>query len=98
MVHCTNPPGSLDDMVNLLRKGDVLAHVFMGKGSTVIDPNGCVSKAVQAAHERGVLMDAANANAHFAFSVAEQALKNTFILISSAQTNYYSLYLQTKLL
>ena len=88
MVHCTNPPGSLDDMVNLLRKGDVLAHVFMGKGSTVIDPNGCVSKAVQAAHERGVLMDAANANAHFAFSVAEQALNEHFYpdIISTDQT------------
>lgn len=88
MVHCTNPPGQLDDMVRLLRKGDVLSHVFMGKGSTILDENQKVSRTVHEARKRGVLMDAANANAHFAFFVAKQALKEGFKpdIISTDQT------------
>lgn len=93
MVHCTNPPGELDDLVNLLRKGDVLTHTYMGKASTIINEKGEVSKAVRAARERGVIMDVANANAHFAFSVAEAALKDNFKpdIISTDQT-FNSLY------
>lgn len=88
MVHCTNPPGELDDMVGLLRKGDVLSHIFMGKGNTILNRDGNVSSAVRKARERGVLMDAANANAHFAFFVAERALLGGFPpdIISTDQT------------
>lgn len=78
MVHCTNPPGKMDELVNLLRKGDVLTHAFMGKGDTILDESGHVSKATKEARERGVLMDVANANSHFAFFVAEAALKDGF--------------------
>ncbi|MEN6383786.1 MAG: metallo-dependent hydrolase [Phycisphaerales bacterium] len=78
-VHSTDPLAPMEEVVRLLRKGDILVHCFHGTGSTILDENGQVLDAVREAQERGVVMDAANGRNHWAFSVAESALQQGFI-------------------
>lgn len=37
VVHTTNPPGKAKDIAELLRPGDVYAHVYQGKGESVVE-------------------------------------------------------------
>lgn len=78
MVHCTNPPGTMEELVDCLRPGDVLTHMYMDRGSTILDERGHIKKEVAAARERGVLFEAADGKAHFSFPVAEAAFKEGF--------------------
>ncbi len=79
MVHCSNPPGRLDDMISMLRPGDILTHAYQDKGDSLLDANGHISKTAWTARERGVIFDVANANIHFSFAVARQALQEGFL-------------------
>lgn len=78
MVHCTNPPGEMSELLGYLRKGDVITHMYMNKGSTILDNEGHVSKAVYEARKRGVIFEAADARAHFSFEVSELAISEGF--------------------
>lgn len=78
MVHCTNPPAEMSELLSCLRKDDVLTHMYMDKGSTILDENNHVSKAAHEACKRGVIFEAADARAHFGFSTAEPAVKEEF--------------------
>lgn len=79
MVHCSNPPGSMDEILRLLRPGDILTHAYQDQGSTILDETGHISREALLARRRGVIFDAANANVHFSFSVANAALSDGFL-------------------
>ena len=89
MVHITNPPCQLDELVDLLGPGDIVTHAYQDSHSTILGPDGRVSPAVRAARERGVIFDVANANAHFSFRVARAAIADGFLpdTISTDLTN-----------
>jgi len=74
VVHTTNPPGDVDDLVALLRPGDVFTHMYQGKGSNIIDGEGKVRQAVRDARDRGILFDTADGRVHHSFSVARAAI------------------------
>lgn len=78
MVHCTNPPGEMDELLSYLREGDVITHMYMNKASTIIDDNGHVKKSAIEARKRGVIFEASDARAHFGFDVAESAIREGF--------------------
>lgn len=78
MVHCTNPPGDMDELLACLRPGDVLTHMYMNKGSTILDGGSKVSRAVRDARKRGIIFEAADARAHFSFEVSEAAIAQQF--------------------
>ena len=79
VVHTTNSPGEVEDLVSLLRPGDVFTHMYHGKGSTMIDKDGKVKKAIREARTRGVLFDTADGRGHYAFSVAKAAIAEDFL-------------------
>ena len=79
MVHCANPPGEMEELLSILRPGDLMTHMYMNKGSTILDGEGNVSRAARAARERGVLFEAADARAHFSFAVSEPAIREGFL-------------------
>ncbi len=79
MVHCSNPPSDLKEMIDLLRDGDILTHAFQNKGGSILDKNGHVCQPAWDARDRGVIFDVANANIHFSFDVANVALRENFI-------------------
>ena len=78
MVHCTNPPGSIPELLSILRPGDVMTHMYMNKGQTLLDGGKTVCEAAYKARERGVLFEAADARAHFSFEVGEPAIREGF--------------------
>ena len=79
MVHPTDPPGEMEELLSYLRPGDVCSHMYMNIGSTIIDENGHVKECALKARERGVLFEAADAQAHFGFSSALPAIKEGFL-------------------
>ena len=78
MIHCTNPPGEMSELLSCLRPGDILTHMYMNKGSTILNSTGRVSKEAIEARNRGVIFEAADARAHFSFEVSEPAIKEGF--------------------
>ena len=73
MVHCTNPPGEMSELLDILRPGDVLTHMYMNQGSAIVE-NGAVKDCPLRARERGVIFEAADARAHFGLDVAQTAI------------------------
>ncbi|MCK9251691.1 MAG: amidohydrolase family protein [Clostridiales bacterium] len=78
MVHGTNPPFGLDEVLDLLDAGDVLTHFLHGHGHTILDADGRVLDAAVKARRRGVLFDVGDAGYHLSFKVAEAALRQGF--------------------
>lgn len=65
---------SLDDVLALMRGGDILTHCFHGSSHGILDERGRVRLAVLDAMERGVVFDVGHGAGSFSWSVAEQAL------------------------
>lgn len=88
VVHTTNPPTNVEEVLDILRPGDVFGHAFHGTGECIIGKDGRVKDCVLAARKRGVLFDVANGIGHFVISVAQQALAEDFLpdTISSDET------------
>ena len=79
MVHPTDPPGEMDELLSYLRPGDVCSHMYMNIGSPIVYENGSVKECARRARERGVLFEAADAQAHFGFSTAIPAINEGFL-------------------
>lgn len=78
VVHTTNPPGEVEDMLTLLRSGDIYTHVYQGKGNSILDGQGKVRPSVYQAREKGILFDTADGRGHYSFAVAKAALADGF--------------------
>lgn len=77
MVHVGNRPPKLEDVLNVLTKGDVVTHGFNGKEFGLIRDGDVISEA-KAARERGVLFDVGHGEASFNFNVYKKALSLGF--------------------
>ena len=78
MVHCTDPPAELSELLEILRPGDVITHMYMNKGSCLVQ-NGKVIEAAYKARERGVIFETADAREHFGLPVARAAIGEGFL-------------------
>ena len=93
MVHCTNPPGTLEEIIKRLRPGDVLTHMYQNIGSTLLNAKGQILRQAYEARERGVIFEAADARAHFSFEVSEPAIKEEFLPdIIATDLTQFSMY------
>lgn len=77
MVHSTNPPGEFAELLEILRPGDVLTHMYMNQGSCLVEDQKVIPAAIRA-RERGVLFEAADARMHFGMDVAQCAIGEGF--------------------
>jgi len=77
MVHITDPPGTVEELLEILRPGDIVTHMYQNIGDTILKDK-AVSEAAWKARERGVLFEAADARAHFSFEVSEPAVAEGF--------------------
>ena len=68
---------SLDDILDHLRPGDVVAHCYTGKENNILDGDK-VSASVWAARERGVEFECAHGKSNFSYSTAEPAIAEGF--------------------
>jgi dihydroorotase len=78
MAHIDHPPPSYEEVVSLLRPGDVLTHAFRPFPNAPCTAQGTVKQIVLEARERGVLFDIGHGKGSFAFKVARAMLANGF--------------------
>lgn len=78
MVHITDPPVGLDEILKILRPGDIMTHMYQNTGYHLLR-DGKVMEEAWKAKERGILFEAADARAHFSFEVSETAIGEGFV-------------------
>jgi len=78
MAHIDHPPPSYEEVVSLLRPGDVLTHAFRPFPNSPATTQGTVKKVVLEARERGVFFDIGHGKGSFAFKTARAMLANGF--------------------
>lgn len=70
MVHLGPSPATIDEIAETLRSGDIITHAFTGwEGNTVLI-DGALRPSIQAARERGVLLDVGHGMSGFSSTVA----------------------------
>jgi dihydroorotase len=74
MCHIGAAPGSLADLLDLLRPGDILTHSFSGAGNNIVQ-NGQLLAAARAAKQRGVVFDVGHGGGSFDYTVCEPAMQ-----------------------
>ena len=57
MVHIAIAPPAIEDVLELMRPGDILTHSFTGLSERLLDDQGQVRAVAHEARERGVLLD-----------------------------------------
>ncbi|WP_342361855.1 amidohydrolase/deacetylase family metallohydrolase [Terrarubrum flagellatum] len=78
MVHIDVPPPTLEQVLGLMRPGDVLTHCFRPFPNSPVTRDDHVLPAVIEARERGVLFDIGHGMGSFSFEVARVMLANGF--------------------
>ena len=78
MCHIDHPPPSYEEVIDMLRPGDVLTHAFRPFPNSPATAQGTVKSAVLAARKRGVLFDIGHGKGSFAFKTARAMLANGF--------------------
>jgi dihydroorotase len=74
MVHIGWGPPTLDEVVHLLRAGDILTHCFTGGDHRIVDEGGKVRANVRELHDRGLILDIGHGTGSFNYEVSEAAL------------------------
>ena len=75
MIHIGGTYSTLDAILAVLKKGDVVTHSYRGGNGGILDNNGRVMPAVHSAIARGVHLDVGHGAGSFSFDTAEKALK-----------------------
>ncbi|MCX8582141.1 amidohydrolase/deacetylase family metallohydrolase [Gilliamella sp. B3482] len=73
MIHVGNNPPELDEIAELLTKGDIITHCFNGKPNQIFDKQNNLRDSIKRAIERGVILDIGHGGESFSFAVAERA-------------------------
>ena len=74
MVHCSNSPTSMSEILNTLNEGDILTHAFHGGSNNAAEDNFASMRAAQA---RGVIIDVGFAgHIHTDFEILGRAIKS----------------------
>jgi dihydroorotase len=76
MCHLGPAPVSSDDILRVLREGDVLTHAFTGFSDNYVTRDRHSLDALKEAHDRGVVLDVGHGASGFSISVAMDAVAN----------------------
>jgi dihydroorotase len=74
MVHIGDAPATLGELLDLLRPGDIVSHIYSGQGDNVVQKGKVIPEA-SAAQKRGVIMDVAHGGGSFDYTIAEPAIE-----------------------
>jgi dihydroorotase len=79
MIHIGDSAHPLPEILALLRRGDIVTHMYAPTPNTILDAQGRVLPEVRAARRRGIRFDFSNGlNEHWDWNVAEKALAQGF--------------------
>ena len=90
MAHISFAPPETDQVMELMRPGDVVTHCYNGHTLGIIDQSGKVRQSVRDARKRGVLFDIGHGLGSFNFEAARKALADGFVADTIA-TDIYNL-------
>ncbi|SFL71685.1 amidohydrolase/deacetylase family metallohydrolase [Methylobacterium pseudosasicola] len=79
MAHIDEPPPSYEEVLAMLRPGDVLTHAFRPFPNSPVTAQGAVKPALREARARGVLFDIGHGKGSFAFKTARAMLAGGFL-------------------
>ncbi len=79
MVHVSGSPLPLPEILEQVRPGDIVTHIFNGYSEHALGSDGRVRPEVRAAAERGVVFDVGHASVHCDVGVARRAISEGFI-------------------
>ncbi|MEE7505009.1 amidohydrolase/deacetylase family metallohydrolase [Methylobacterium sp. C33D] len=79
MAHIDEPPPSYEQVLAMLRPGDVLTHAFRPFPNSPITAQGAVKPALREARARGVIFDIGHGKGSFAFKTARAMLAGGFL-------------------
>jgi dihydroorotase len=71
MVHIGYGPPEIEDVLELMRPGDILTHCSTGHTMRLVDERGRVIEAARRARDLGVIMDVGHGSGSFSFETAE---------------------------
>lgn len=74
MVHIGNNPPNLDEIADLLSRGDIITHCYNGKPNRILNPACELRSSITRALQRGVRLDVGHGTASFSFEVARRAI------------------------
>jgi dihydroorotase len=74
MVHIGKTPPQLEEIVGLLRPGDILTHCCTGQANRLLEADGGLKRFVRQAWDAGLILDVAHGTGSFSYEVAEQML------------------------
>ena len=78
MCHISNSPPSVDNVLALLRPGDIVTHAFTGDGQRLIDRHGNVRPAALRARDAGIRFDVGHGAGSFSFESGEALARHGF--------------------
>ena len=71
MVHIADAPPEIEDVLELMRPGDIITHCFSGATMKLVDDDGRVRDGVRRAVESGVILDMGHGAGGMTFASAE---------------------------
>ena len=80
IIHPTRCEDSLEEILSVLKKGDVMAHTYSGLKPCILDQNGKLRKCVLEARERGVYFDLSHGSSNFSWEVGKRAVEQQFLV------------------
>jgi dihydroorotase len=80
MVHVGQNVSPMPRILELLKPGDVVTHLYAPEPNSILDGNGRLFPEVQAARRRGIWFDFGNGqNGHVTWDMAERAIRQGFL-------------------
>lgn len=74
MVHISDGPPAVEEVLALMKPGDILTHCCTGRTMRIIDDNGTLLDIARRAWDAGVIMDIGHGAGSFSFATAEALL------------------------
>ena len=90
MTHISFAPPDTDQVMELMRPGDVVTHCYNRHTLGILDESGKVKRSVRDARARGVLFDVGHGLGSFNFEAAAKALADGFVA-DTISTDIYNL-------
>ena len=75
MAHIGNAPPPLQEVLDLLRRGDIVTHTFHGKVGGILDRDRQLIPAFRRAVDRGVIVATSHGRSSYSFEVADRAVR-----------------------
>ncbi|MFH1757401.1 MAG: amidohydrolase/deacetylase family metallohydrolase [Pseudomonadota bacterium] len=79
MVHVTNPPVPLSQILDLLEPGDIVTHFLHGRGMGILNRDKRISASAREARQKGIIFDVGHGRNHLNFPVARRVLDEGFL-------------------